>query len=159
MALTWLAMERVCVPGKLLTINDQYTKINPALGWLTKPLLPLLWRTQRVPTRTTAQTMDPTCQHEDPKHLCQLDSTSPILNLPEGRGSFLRSQVFYKLDWATECPETEFLFYFIFISVTLQNGMRWLERFITNFRQHLKFLFYSPHFNPVNSQNIGLTGI
>lgn len=33
MALTWLAMERVCVPGKLLTINDQYTKINPALNY------------------------------------------------------------------------------------------------------------------------------
>ena len=50
----------------------------------------------------------------------------PDINPPLGRGSFLRSQVFYKLDWATECPETEFLFYFFHISHTSKRDeMAW----------------------------------
>ena len=88
-----------------------------------KTLLPLLWRTLRVPMGTTAQTMDTTRQPWGPKHLCHCKSTSSVFTLPLGCGSFLRPQVPYTLDWATECPE--FLFYFHISHTSKGDVMAW----------------------------------
>ena len=126
------------------------------LGWLTKALLPLLWRTLRVPMGTTAQTMDHTRQPWGPQHLCHCKSTSPVFALPLGCGSFLRPQVPYTLDWATKCPE--FLFYFHISHTSKGDEMAW--NFYHKFQTASNIsLFYSPHINPLSAPNIGPTRI
>ena len=105
---------------------------------------------------TTAQTMDPTHQPWGPKHLYHCKSTSPVLTFPLGCGSFLRSQIPYTLDWATECPE--FLFYFHISHTSKGDEIAWTFYHKLQPASNIS-LFYSPHINPLSAPNTGPNGI
>ena len=117
---------------------------------LTKALLPLLWRTLRVPMGATAQTVDRTRQPWGPQHLCHCKSTSPVF-------AGLFSDPRYPIP-LTELLNAQNLFYFHISHTSKGDEMAWT--FYHRFQTASNIsLFYSPHINPLSAPNIGPTGI
>ena len=59
----------------------QWTIYSFPLGWLTKALLPLFWRTLRVPMGPPLKPWIPHTSHEDP-NIVSLQEHKPGINLP-----------------------------------------------------------------------------